>query len=335
MVEELRTASNKVGLEINLSKTKVMFNRNVEIQPIMTGNVALDQVDRYTYLGQLISIHRDWEPEVRRRVALGKTSRYMDSSCTKKYYDSNKAEYITLKGQVSQEKPEITGSISQAVTDIKYPSENSVSENDKSVTIKCPYHGEYIAKNSFIRNSINPGCNTSYMSIGCQSENSMEIHAKCPSSTHKDRFYCHGNWTINQVHYVMASHMDSKDHYCFTYKENEDGLYFKKQSCSDESNPALRGDNYKILFHKKGNVTINLADSVAAFYGFLLKTDKSKDFSHLTKGITDAVPPPDHATLNIEDGNATFYCMRDDPTSFKQIGEKLLDRAQEGNRKWL
>ncbi|KAG1664810.1 Serine/threonine-protein kinase Sgk3 [Nymphon striatum] len=70
MVEELRTASNKVGLEINLSKTKVMFNRNVEIQPIMTGNVALDQVDRFTYLGQLISIHRDWEPEVRRRVAL-------------------------------------------------------------------------------------------------------------------------------------------------------------------------------------------------------------------------------------------------------------------------
>ncbi|KAG1683688.1 Protein eyes shut [Nymphon striatum] len=30
MVEELRTASNKVGLEINLSKTKVMFNRNVQ-----------------------------------------------------------------------------------------------------------------------------------------------------------------------------------------------------------------------------------------------------------------------------------------------------------------
>ncbi|KAG1662264.1 hypothetical protein GQR58_021019 [Nymphon striatum] len=45
--------------------------------------------------------------------------------------------------------------------------------------------------------------------------------------------------------------------------------------------------------------------------GFLLKTDKSKDFSHLTKSITDVVPPPDHATLNIEDGNATFYCMRD------------------------
>ncbi|KAG1653353.1 Nuclease domain-containing protein 1 [Nymphon striatum] len=33
------------------------------------GNVALDQVDRYAYLGQLISIQRDWEPEVRRCVA--------------------------------------------------------------------------------------------------------------------------------------------------------------------------------------------------------------------------------------------------------------------------
>ncbi|KAG1668976.1 Cholinesterase [Nymphon striatum] len=74
MVEKLRTANNKVGLEINLSKTKVMFNRNVEIQPIMTENVALDQIDRYAYLGQRISIHRDWEPEVRRRVALVNTT---------------------------------------------------------------------------------------------------------------------------------------------------------------------------------------------------------------------------------------------------------------------
>ncbi|KAG1708458.1 Tubulin polyglutamylase TTLL5 [Nymphon striatum] len=56
-------------------KSKVAQNKsskNVEIQPIMTGNVALDQVDRYTSLGQLISIHRDWESEVRRRVALDK-----------------------------------------------------------------------------------------------------------------------------------------------------------------------------------------------------------------------------------------------------------------------
>ncbi|KAG1673925.1 Organic cation transporter protein [Nymphon striatum] len=35
----------------------------------MTGSVALDQVDRYIYLAQLISIHRDWESKVRRRAA--------------------------------------------------------------------------------------------------------------------------------------------------------------------------------------------------------------------------------------------------------------------------
>ncbi|KAG1659284.1 hypothetical protein GQR58_022616 [Nymphon striatum] len=34
-------------------------------------NHVVDQIDRYIYLGQLISIHRNWEPKVRRRVALG------------------------------------------------------------------------------------------------------------------------------------------------------------------------------------------------------------------------------------------------------------------------
>ncbi|KAG1710481.1 Serine/threonine-protein kinase stk11 [Nymphon striatum] len=80
MVEELRTA-NKVGLEINLSKTKVMFNRNSVIQPITTGNVALNQVDRYNYLRQLISIDRNWVPEVRRRVAQGLASFKLFEQC--------------------------------------------------------------------------------------------------------------------------------------------------------------------------------------------------------------------------------------------------------------
>ena len=41
--------------------------------------------------------------------------------------------------------------------------------------------------------------------------------------------------------------------------------------------------------------------------GFLLKTNKAKGFEFLTKGIEDADIPPDGDTLNIEDGNATFY----------------------------
>ncbi|KAG1652996.1 Dipeptidyl peptidase 4 [Nymphon striatum] len=66
MVQAVYKQLGQVDVEDQLSVAK-----NLEIQPIMTGNVALDQVDRYTYLGQLTSIHRDWEPEVRRRVALG------------------------------------------------------------------------------------------------------------------------------------------------------------------------------------------------------------------------------------------------------------------------
>lgn len=46
LVEELRSGSNEVGLEIHLSKTKVMFNRYVEKQSIRTKNVTLDQVNK-------------------------------------------------------------------------------------------------------------------------------------------------------------------------------------------------------------------------------------------------------------------------------------------------
>lgn len=59
--------------------------------------------------------------------------------------------------------------------------------------------------------------------------------------------------------------------------------------------------------------------------GFLLKTNKAKGFDFLTKGIEDADIPPDVNTLNIEDGNATFYSMKEVPATFRQISEKLFD----------
>ncbi|KAG1692626.1 hypothetical protein GQR58_007262 [Nymphon striatum] len=61
MVEELRTANNKVDLEINESKTKVMLNINVEIQPIMTGNVALDQQATFnSFFGVILCQYHMW-----------------------------------------------------------------------------------------------------------------------------------------------------------------------------------------------------------------------------------------------------------------------------------
>ena len=52
--------------------------------------------------------------------------------------------------------------------------------------------------------------------------------------------------------------------------------------------------------------------------GFLLKTNKAKRFEFLTKGIEDADIPPDGDTLNIENGNATFYSMKEVPATFKR-----------------
>ena len=64
---------------------------------------------------------------------------------------------------------------------------------------------------------------------------------------------------------------------------------------------------------------------IATADGFLLKTNKAKGFEFLTKGIEDADIPPDGDTLNIEDGNATFYSMKEIPETFRHISEKIFD----------
>ena len=59
--------------------------------------------------------------------------------------------------------------------------------------------------------------------------------------------------------------------------------------------------------------------------GFLLKTNKAKGFEFLTKGMENADIPPDGDTLNIEDGNATLYSMKEVLTTFRQISEEIFD----------
>ena len=60
---------------------------------------------------------------------------------------------------------------------------------------------------------------------------------------------------------------------------------------------------------------------------YLLKTDKSKGFTYLTKELDDFTMPSDAKTLNVEDGNAIFYCMKEVPATFKQICEKIYDAS--------
>ena len=59
--------------------------------------------------------------------------------------------------------------------------------------------------------------------------------------------------------------------------------------------------------------------------GYLLKTDKSKGFCFLTKELNNFTMPSDAKTLNAEDRNAIFYCMKEVPATFKQICKKIYD----------
>ena len=59
--------------------------------------------------------------------------------------------------------------------------------------------------------------------------------------------------------------------------------------------------------------------------GYLLKTDKSKGFTYLTKQLDDFTMPSEAKTLNVEEGNSIFYCMKEVPATFKEVCEKIYD----------
>ena len=64
--------------------------------------------------------------------------------------------------------------------------------------------------------------------------------------------------------------------------------------------------------------------SLATADGFFCKTDKSKAFHHLTKGVADAAEPVWNETLMIYDGNACFYMLKDVPSNFLLICQKVF-----------
>ena len=71
MLNDLSTASNKVGLKINMRKTKAMFNQFCIEQKIMLENTEIEKVDHYIYLGQQIRMDHEQLDEVKRRTRAG------------------------------------------------------------------------------------------------------------------------------------------------------------------------------------------------------------------------------------------------------------------------
>jgi hypothetical protein len=72
MLSSLNAASRRVGLGMNLDKTKVMFNEHIVPEPVSVEGVPLEVVQEYVYLGQKLQLGRDnFEGEITRRVQLG------------------------------------------------------------------------------------------------------------------------------------------------------------------------------------------------------------------------------------------------------------------------
>ena len=71
MLNELNRESNKLGMKINMKKTKVMFNEYANIILIHVGTQEVEKVNDYVYLGQLVTMKNDKSDEIKRRIAAG------------------------------------------------------------------------------------------------------------------------------------------------------------------------------------------------------------------------------------------------------------------------
>ena len=126
-------------------------------------------------------------------------------------------------------------------------------------------------------------------------------------------------------------------------------MYLKTLGGMNKRLRTRSSDNKVVQYKQQGNVAfhlflkcqklgiqLNLAElvhypmtpvpySIATADGFLCKTDKSKAFHHLMKDQENAAEPPWNETLTVFDGNATFYALRDLPSNFQLICQKVFD----------
>jgi hypothetical protein len=56
MLNDLADSSARIGLRMNLDKTKVMFNEHVLPEPIAICRGVLEVVQKYVYLGQTLQL---------------------------------------------------------------------------------------------------------------------------------------------------------------------------------------------------------------------------------------------------------------------------------------
>ena len=72
MLTDLNIRSKQIGLTMNLKKTQVMYNElaNSRID-VKVENTILEKVQKYTYLGQIITMSPNMELEIKNRISQG------------------------------------------------------------------------------------------------------------------------------------------------------------------------------------------------------------------------------------------------------------------------
>ena len=75
LIERVRVESERFGLFLNVSKTKVMIVNQLEDNPsIYAGNQEIEVINQFNFLGSMISNQGGCSIEIRRRTAMAKTS---------------------------------------------------------------------------------------------------------------------------------------------------------------------------------------------------------------------------------------------------------------------
>ena len=71
MLVDINNYSKPVGLNMHLGKTKIMLNNHTEKATVEVDGKAIEEVEKYVYLGKTVSRDGDLMPEIRRRITLG------------------------------------------------------------------------------------------------------------------------------------------------------------------------------------------------------------------------------------------------------------------------
>ncbi|CAK1590282.1 unnamed protein product [Parnassius mnemosyne] len=72
MLNALNSVSQRIGLKMNMDKTKIMFNVHVTSMPVVVRSTKLEVVEEYVYLGQIVRLGKsNFDREINRRIQLG------------------------------------------------------------------------------------------------------------------------------------------------------------------------------------------------------------------------------------------------------------------------